>query len=59
MHAPAEFGEHKEHHIVGSIVLFEIIVEGTDRLATSGSTGWVWFASSPAWVSKLLYGAVV
>jgi hypothetical protein len=36
MHAPAEFGEHKEHHIVGGIVLFEVIVEGTDRLRRLG-----------------------
>ena len=58
MHTPAEFGEHKEHHIVGSIVLFEIIVEALIALDV-----WVhrrvWFASSPACVSKLLYGAVV
>ena len=36
MHTPAEFGEHKEHHIVSGIVLFEIIVEGTDRLRRLG-----------------------
>ena len=54
MHAPAEFGEHKEHHIVGSIVLFEIMRRRHGWLGHVWVHSRVWFASSPAWVSKLL-----
>ena len=52
MHAPTELAEHKQHHIVGGVVLFEIVVEGTNGLRCLGPQPWL--AIWPAWVSKLL-----